>query len=63
MAKYNEIGRFTDKEPDVESAMNHLEKAATCNVPEALFLMAEIYLQLPHDTFPSLTAQVHILNL
>ncbi|XP_031558636.1 eukaryotic elongation factor 2 kinase-like [Actinia tenebrosa] len=57
MAKYNEIGRFTDKEPDMESAMYHLEKAATCNVPEALLLMAEIYLQLPHDTFPLLTAE------
>jgi elongation factor 2 kinase len=58
MAKYNEIGRFTDREPDIESAMYHLEKAATCNVPQALFLMAEIYLHLPHDNFSAATVEV-----
>ncbi|EDO36975.1 predicted protein, partial [Nematostella vectensis] len=58
MAKYGEIGRFTsDREPDMESAMFHMEKAAQCGITTALVTLAEIYLQLPHDLMESATVQ------
>ena len=58
MAKCNEIGRFTNNEPQMECAIFHLEQAAACAVLPALIAMAEINLQLPHDILPSVTVQV-----
>lgn len=57
LAKCNEIGRFTNNEPQMECAMFHLEQAAACAVLPALIAMAEINLQLPHDILPSVTVQ------
>ena len=58
LAKYNEIGRLTENEPDMESALYHLELAATCGVVKALLTMAEIFLQLPHEILDTTTVQV-----
>lgn len=58
MAKYNDVGRFTEKEPDRESAMYHLEKAGACTVTEALVLLAHMHLHLPHDNFEDITVEV-----
>ena len=60
LAKYNEAGRFSD-EPDIESALFHLEKAAMCGVTEAILTMAEIYLDLPHEMISSASVQVQPL--
>ena len=60
LAKYNEAGRFSD-EPDIESALFHLEKAAMCGVTEAILTMAEIYLDLPHEMISSASVQVQSL--
>lgn len=58
LAKYNEMGRFTNHEPQMDCAMFHLEQAAACSVLPALVTMAEIYLQLPHEILASATVQV-----
>lgn len=58
MAKYNEMGRFTEKVPDEQSAFYHLEKAGACNVCEALIILAHIYLHLPQDNFVDITVEV-----
>lgn len=57
LAKCNEIGRFTNNEPQMECAVFHLEQAAACAVLPALITMAEINLQLPHDALASVTIQ------
>ena len=58
LAKYNDMGRFTNHEPQMDCAMFHLEQAAVCFVLPAIVTMAEIYLQLPHDILASATVQV-----
>lgn len=58
LAKYNEMGRFTEHEPQMDCAMFHLEQAAACAVVPALVTVAEIYLQLPHEILASATVQV-----
>ena len=58
LAKYNDMGRFTDHEPQMDCAMFHLEQAAACSVLPAIVTMAEIYLRLPHDILASATVQV-----
>jgi hypothetical protein len=52
------MGRFTNQEPDLESATFHLEHAASCFYPKAVKTQAQIYLQLPHDVLSSLSAEV-----
>ena len=58
LAKYHDVGRFTNHEPQMDCAMFHLEQAAACSVLPAIVTMAEIYLQLPHDILSSATVQV-----
>lgn len=58
LAKYNDVGRFTNHEPQMDCAMFHLEQAAACSVLPAIVTMAEIYLQLPHDILASASVQV-----
>ncbi|CAB3992800.1 eukaryotic elongation factor 2 kinase-like, partial [Paramuricea clavata] len=57
LAELNEMGRFTNQEPDLESATFHLEHAASCFYPKAVKIQAQIYLQLPHDVLSSLSAE------
>ncbi|XP_028417391.1 eukaryotic elongation factor 2 kinase-like [Dendronephthya gigantea] len=57
LAQLNEAGRFTDQNPDLESAMFHLEHAGSCFYPMAVKTQAEIYLQLPHEMLSSLSAE------
>ncbi|EDV19419.1 uncharacterized protein TRIADDRAFT_33592 [Trichoplax adhaerens] len=49
LARYNEMGRFTDKEPDLESGFYHLLLAANLGLTDAVINAANIYLQSPHD--------------
>lgn len=56
-AKCNEIGRFTNNEPQMDCALFHLEQSAACGDLQALVAMAEIYLQLPHDLLAAVTVQ------
>ncbi|KAJ7331178.1 Eukaryotic elongation factor 2 kinase [Desmophyllum pertusum] len=57
LAKYNDMGRFTNYECQMDCAMFHLEQAAACADLPALITMAEIYLQLPHEILASATVQ------
>lgn len=59
LAKYNDMGRFTNYECQMDCAMFHLEQAAACADLLALITMAEIYLQLPHEILASATVQVY----
>lgn len=63
MAKCNEIGRFTNNEPQMDCALFHLEQSAACGDLQALVAMAEIYLQLPHDLLAAVTVQVINITL
>ena len=59
MAKYHEAGRFSeDLAPDMESALYHLKKAARGGVTDALYTLAHIYLQQPHDDFKEISVEV-----
>ncbi|CAF4165425.1 unnamed protein product, partial [Rotaria sordida] len=52
MCKCYQVGRFSElgsEEFDEESAFFHLEQAAELCVKEAIFILAKIYLDLPHD--------------
>ena len=61
MAKYHEAGRFSeDLSPDLESALYHLNKAARGGVTDALYTLAHMHLQQPHDDFKDLTVEVGI---
>ena len=55
---YNEIGRFTDNEPDFDSAVFHMEHAASCGLIEALRELAKLYLQLPHKILEDYVLEV-----
>ena len=61
LAKYNEMGRFTENDPDLESALYHLEKSAHCGYREAMKLIALIYLQLPHDVLEEIVVEVRVI--
>ncbi|XP_065181615.1 eukaryotic elongation factor 2 kinase-like [Sycon ciliatum] len=57
-ALYHEIGRFNPAgEPNVIDALFHVDCAARCGHRQALKTIAQIYLQLPHDTLPGVTAE------
>ena len=59
MAKYHEMGRFSeDLTPDLESALYHLKKAARGGVSDALYTLAHINLQQSHDDFKEITVEV-----
>eukprot|EP00794_Sanderia_malayensis_P009123 gene9123-10096_t len=45
----NQVGRFTQNEPDLASAFFHLEIAASCRLVDANREIGKIYMQLPHD--------------
>lgn len=51
LAVYNSVGRFTDGEPDNESSLFHLNKAALCGSLQANKVMAMKYFNLPTDQF------------
>ncbi|CAI8024663.1 Eukaryotic elongation factor 2 kinase [Geodia barretti] len=56
LAVYHELGRFSqDQVPDLASVRFHLETAAACTLPSALYTLARIYLQLPHDSFKDIS--------
>ena len=55
---YNHVGRFTENQPDIDSALFHLEQAAACDVLEANRELAKIYLQLPHDVLDDYIVEV-----
>ncbi len=59
MARYHEVGRLSeDKEPNLKLSLYHLQKAACCGVKDALYVLAHIHLQAPHDEFKLLTVEV-----
>ena len=59
MGKYHEAGRFSeDLAPDMESALYHLKKAARGGVTDALYTLAHIHLQQPHDDFKEISMEV-----
>lgn len=59
LALYHELGRFSsDQVPDLVSARFHLETAGACNLPSALYTLAHIYLQQPHDSFKDISVEV-----
>lgn len=57
LCHFNQIGRFTNKEPDIDSALFHLEQAAACDIIEANRGLAKIYLQLPHEVLEGYIVQ------
>ncbi|XP_065055231.1 eukaryotic elongation factor 2 kinase-like [Rhopilema esculentum] len=59
---YNEIGRFTDNEPDFDSAIFHMEHAASCGLIEALRELAKLYLQLPHKILEDYVLEENDMN-
>ncbi|CAF0833538.1 unnamed protein product [Brachionus calyciflorus] len=66
MAKYHEIGRFSEKEfdnCDLNSAFFHLKHAGDLGVREAIINLAKIYLQLPHDLLSSFILDENDENL
>ena len=58
LATYHSIGRFTQMIADLDATMFHLEKAASCGIPRALYLLGCIYRQLPHTQFEDLSVEV-----
>ncbi len=56
----NQVGRFTNNEPDLASAFFHLENAASCGLIDANREIGKIYLQLPHDILENYNVQVNI---
>ena len=61
MGKYHEAGRFSeDLSPDMESALYHLKKAARGGVTDALYTLAHIHLQQPHDDFKEISMEVSV---
>ena len=58
LALFNQVGRFTENEPDMDSALFHLEHAASSDSVEANRELAKIYLQLPHDILENFIAEV-----
>jgi hypothetical protein len=61
---YHELGRFSqDQVPDLASVRFHLETAAACTLPSALYTLARIYLQLPHDSFEDISVTVQLITI
>lgn len=55
------MGRFSkDYLPDVKSCEYHLTKSAQCGNVGALYLLARIYLQKPHEKFIDLRVTVSV---
>ncbi|XP_074519843.1 eukaryotic elongation factor 2 kinase isoform X2 [Halichoeres trimaculatus] len=56
MVRYHEAGRFCEKDEqwDQDSAMFHLERAALCGELEAIIVLGQCYLQLPHHILPDM---------
>ena len=55
------MGRFSkDQTPDLESALFHLKKAASCGHTRALCTLACIHLQLPHQEFKEISVEVSL---
>lgn len=53
------MGRFSeDQTPDLKSAEFHLKKAASCGNVEALYTLACIHLQHPHEEFKEIVVEV-----
>lgn len=74
MARYHELGRFSENAPNVEDGLFHLQKAAQAGMLEAVLTLAKIYLQLPCDQFCAFSvsvsrdlqmacAMIHVLQL
>ena len=59
MARYHQIGRFSENQiPNLKSSLYHLTKAANCGNVDSLYTLAHIYLQQPHEEFEELTVEV-----
>ncbi|XP_076007626.1 eukaryotic elongation factor 2 kinase [Genypterus blacodes] len=56
MVRYHEAGRFCEKDEqwDEDSAMYHLERAALCGELEAIIVMGQCLMQLPHHILPDM---------
>ncbi|KAG7227718.1 hypothetical protein INR49_029481 [Caranx melampygus] len=56
MVRYHEAGRFCEKDEqwDQDSAMFHLERAALCGELEAIVVLGQCCLQLPHHILPDM---------
>ncbi|XP_061763407.1 eukaryotic elongation factor 2 kinase-like isoform X1 [Nerophis ophidion] len=56
MVRYHEAGRFCEKDEqwDQDSAMFHLERAAQCGELEAIVVLGQCCLQLPHHILPNM---------
>ena len=53
------MGRFSeDQTPDLRLAEFHLKKAASCGNVGALYTLACIYLQHPHEEFKEIVVEV-----
>lgn len=63
LCRFNYVGRFTDNEPDIDSALFHLEQAASCDIVEANSELAKIYLQLPHEILEDYFVEVLVYDL
>lgn len=63
MVLYHEGGRFCEKdEPwDEDSAMYHLERAALCGELEAIIVMGQCLMQLPHRILPEVDLEVQFI--
>lgn len=57
------MGRFTDKEPDLESGFYHLILAANLGLTDAVINAANIHLGLPHDILVEFSVEVSFLPL
>ena len=63
MAKYHEAGRFSENlTPDLESAHYHLKKAAGGGVTDALYTLAHMHQQQPHDDFKDISVEVCVCD-
>ena len=62
LVHYNQVGRFTENEPDLSSALFHLEHAASCGLVEANRELGKIYIQLPHEILENFSLEVNDLH-
>ncbi|XP_068162022.1 eukaryotic elongation factor 2 kinase isoform X2 [Antennarius striatus] len=59
MVRYHEAGRFCEKNEqwDQDSAMFHLDRAALCGELEAIIVLGQCYMQLPHHILPEMEVE------
>ncbi|XP_068610486.1 eukaryotic elongation factor 2 kinase isoform X1 [Brachionichthys hirsutus] len=59
MVRYHEAGRFCEKNEqwDQDSAALHLERAALCGELEAIIVLGQCYMQLPHHILPDMEVE------